>query len=719
MSIQVRLATACLCGALMQLTSVSIAQSPAEMQEPPEIRIEKPAFDFPEWSLTHEMELAAAAVFREPIRNENGHIRYLVEVAAWATDLYNNEAPPPLDGMPDYHRPAMRHLAVALSSAYAVEMLDLLSWAGNGFIAYLTPDQVDRLALDNRITRLVADTRVRMSGSLWSESLGPQSQVVSWGTNAFGGSRVSPNPNVIVYVVDAGIGHHGDLASVASRRLGQNSAIHPVGCYSHATAVAGVIAGTNTVANAVWGMNRGAPLISYTTTNAPNNTDYCTFQDYSGGDPTVATIGAALDRVKSDIIAQYGQGKQFIVNISMNHWEFGATGALGQRLTSIATPSPGASNQGALVVMSAGNSEKIANVTYENACDVSYTSHTNADGVIVVGGFDENGQQAVELNGIPAYRNDPHTLSQLGSRSGICVEMWAPSKKIYTSWGTDTSSNQRGNFTYQNHARLSGTSFAAPYISGLAAWVAGSWGPLTPQQLEYAIRAYGHPLGSVDNSAGQYPINLTWTPNLGTTTIKALPTVEFLINGQVGVSGPVTTTHQFPLRYDTRGASTCWLSGYYNGVQTYNIPAAVRYDWGGAYVTVTNPGVYSWMADCVSPHGTWNSGTASITVQPTPSGPPTITWKVNNVVRTNQSVFNPSTSQFALKYEASGANSCTLTAQNGPYPGTLGAWYGPINLWTSFDWNGPMTLPPYQYKWTASCSGPGGTSSAYVHVISS
>ncbi len=212
----------------------------------------------------------------------------------------------------------------AYEKKYGFEYVDMTSWVGNSFSAYLNKKQVEALRNDSGVAQIeeVIEADVSSSPPWYNSSNG--SETFSWGRNAVNG-KIS-NGSRRVYILDTGVGYHSDLTNVTKRvnaSCGRETntnhytscpQLSSIGCYAHATHVAGII-GAAYGNGGVAGVNAGANLISVAVGHQNKNSGTC-----SSGTDSISIIGA-LDWIKWDIILNSGPGTA-IVNISINSAAF-------------------------------------------------------------------------------------------------------------------------------------------------------------------------------------------------------------------------------------------------------------------------------------------------------------------------------------------------------------------------------------------------------------
>ena len=479
-------------------------------------------------ALLGQHALAAAPLHRLPVEKRvsdtAGKVLYTVELRDEAMSGQSDWVDPR-----ERERFASRHGGHAVNAVrrfereYGFRHEGMTSWTGLSFGAFLTPAQVARLQDDPHVTSIH-----EVAG--WTFGAQPASppwfdwaagdETYSWGHAAIGGisiggtdPRTGASTAPPIYVIDAGVGNHVDLPNI--RQLAVRASIAPVGCYPHATHVAGIIAATvKNGGGSAAGVIAGAPITSVpavTFNKAPAAGSPVVCADVDPQFPSVndQIVGEAIDAVRADLATT---GKVGVVNISMNRgqlsWDPAGFANNNSRLVRLATPDPATGYRGAVVVQSAGNA-------WENACFVSYSNASfradPADGILVVGGIDAKGQMVAPPNpsdlNATGYNNFPFAGNERGSNRGPCVDLWAPSTAIRSTWGPtrgydpsvpDTWQSQF--VTYSNYVNLSGTSMAAPYVSGVAAAILQRNPGLTPAQVEQQIRAAAFSTGQVDTS---------------------------------------------------------------------------------------------------------------------------------------------------------------------------------------------------------------------------
>lgn len=461
----------------------------------------------------------------KPIKDKQGRIRYIVDLVdepLKALDTVKSKA----DFVALKKSESEKSVSKLLrDNAESVELLAFTSFTGTRFFAYLNEQQAEKLAKDKRV-RLITQDRYGETSN-WPNTTLPSGDFSAWGRQAM---RVDLAPpaiyNANVYVIDTGAELHPDLQPnlSAANRVNAIDALRvlngqpstntsPIGCWSHATHVAGIIGARQNGAGVV-GMAPNVTLYSYAATDVnyalapapdfvlpttvPWPVAVCAGATFDGvtrtGNLSIMGVLSAMELAALHIM-QHGTG---VVNMSFNFPNYiHSFGTIGYATHRIATPyvvDLGFGSiyyKGAFVVQSAGNQGG-------DACpyvyrDTFYGGVDSSDGVIngvmVVGGLHSNlgltqvnpgdgSGPYVEPSIIPFNPAQGNFVggTEPGTNYGGCVETWAPSNKIRSTWT---------NGTYQ---QLSGTSMAAPYVSGFAARILQNTPNLNSQQLEDAVR---------------------------------------------------------------------------------------------------------------------------------------------------------------------------------------------------------------------------------------
>lgn len=452
---------------------------------------------------------AAAPLWRTeqaPIRDSQGRTQYIVSLRQDAADTFPDQISDELaQRFFPRNTPRAKNMVASFERRYSFEATDMTNWVANTFTAYLTQAQVNALREDPQVT-LVTELALSTFSAPWYDNPNPPNpatETIGWGRSAVNGKTSTGGARV--YVIDAGVGYHEDLGNVVTRvnascnsspyyYHGACTSLSAVGCYQHATHVAGIISATAGNGKGIAGVDAGARIYSVSV-GAYNNSD--------SGPParrcaapyfTASNVASAMDWAMYDMIVN-DPYHVHVVNISINDTTFAPGGVLNSMMLSLSTPvCCGVIYAGAFVVQSAGNQGTDA-CSYAFGYSGGYAS--TSDGIMVVGMHDYQGTWV-------GYFTNTYAGAGTGNY-GPCVEVWAPGKSIYSTFGPLASYDQYTPSTwqdestpYQNYVAWTGTSMAAPHIAGVAAYLIehNSYG--SPAAVEAAVRNLFYNLGTYD-----------------------------------------------------------------------------------------------------------------------------------------------------------------------------------------------------------------------------
>lgn len=311
----------------------------------------------------------------------------------------------------------------------------------------------------------IFDSLVFSTWTDYTDTSGGGSEIVSWGLQAINADDSGTSSNN-VYVVDGWLYMPPELNVIAQGSV--NTIYAPTTeTRQHAKHVAGII-GAKKNGAVTRGVNQNNPIVSVL--RGPN-----------AGTADVAFDWAFRHAEDNNIHA--------VLNISSNSDgppgfsnEFARQGILGRFVERASAR--------LFIAQSAGNQAA-------NACSHAYDHPEMYDGIMVVGGTDEDDEYGASYDNshVPPYG------ASGSSNYGGCVDIWAPSKNIYSDWHTS------------GPQYLSGTSMAAPHIAALAARYGGT--TTTSLQREMAINSWRTSTGNADPVSG--PIEKPWYG--GATTV--------------------------------------------------------------------------------------------------------------------------------------------------------------------------------------------------------
>lgn len=488
----------------------------------------------------------------KPIADAQGKIAVIVDLTDEATDAYPTTVSALAKGAErfrlglTFHDPQTTNLVADYEVKYGFMHVGMTSRVGKSFNAYLSAEQVRLLRRDKNVTLVSQDSQgPAFSAPPWSDNppIPNGGEVHSWGRVAVNGKDRIPGSTRKVFIIDSGVAYHNDLGSVVKRTnvncgsMGGCENIDPiyqvVGCYAHSTHVAGIIGATNGNGQTAAGVYAGVDIESVTPLRGGSNASICSENQYL----TTSAFGYALDYLYDQIWKNNG-GRFGIVSISMN----GPTVALGlvldasgnivrqtnhiklQKLSqpAITKDSNFRYYRGAFIAQSAGNQNS-------NVCSVSQQfGHAYLpvfspaalpdDGIMVVGAINKFGEAVSAATPFSATVPAGLTALPLPSNYGACVDIWAPGDRILSTWGahvgstvsTQTYSGNAPNGS-QGWAFLSGTSMAAPFVAGAAAYLADVYNPTSAGALEQLVRQFAVQYNGAIDAAGQ-PVKVVQLP---------------------------------------------------------------------------------------------------------------------------------------------------------------------------------------------------------------
>jgi subtilisin family serine protease len=340
-------------------------------------------------------------------------------------------------------------------------------------VLFANSDEVSRLAADGAVNLLSGDAEVRTSMSVSVKSTAAD-QTWSGSSGLLGLGSISgvTGKDIGVAVVDSGISPHSALANKVVANIsfvtGDSSVLDAFG---HGTHVAGIIAGTGSVASSVTPLYKGGIAPGVKLIN-------------------VRVLGANGSGLTSDVIAgiDWAINNRAIynirvINLSLGHpvFESCVTDLLCQKVQK-------AVDNGIVVVASAGNSGKSVD---GRTVLGSITVPGNSPVALTVGALNTWGTVGRNDDSVTTYssrgptRYDNIVKPDLAAPGNKIISLEAPGAFLAGMYPflhkAGTGSNA--------YMQLSGTSMAAPMVSGGVALLLQGQPSLTPAQVKLVLQS--------------------------------------------------------------------------------------------------------------------------------------------------------------------------------------------------------------------------------------
>jgi serine protease AprX len=343
----------------------------------------------------------------------------------------------------------------------------------HGISAELTAAQIHYLAARPEVARVIYDAPVRLADTTFDPiqlaSAYPSvvDAVAQWGNS------VAPltGSGIGVAVIDSGIASHPDFGTrvVVDKDFNPNVS-NATDAYGHGTAVAGIIAGDGTASNGQYiGVAPQANLINLRV------------NDGSGAAPTSTIMNAILWAVEN----------RSVYNIRILNLSLSASVQESYLTSPIDAAVEYAWLKGVVVVVAAGN----------NGPNSAFYAPANDPFVITVGATDDRGTTSIDDDTLASF-------SSFGvTQDGVSKpELVAPGRHIVSTLASNSlfALNYPSYLVGSSYIRLSGTSMAAPMVSGVAALYIESHPGIRPGQLKALLMSTARALPLVGAGAG-YP----------------------------------------------------------------------------------------------------------------------------------------------------------------------------------------------------------------------
>ncbi len=344
---------------------------------------------------------------------------------------------------------------------------------GHGIATELTAAQLSYFRTDVNVERIIYDAPVRLTDTLFNPTALATVYPAVVGAVGAWTNPVAPltGRGIGIAVIDSGIASHPDFGSrvIASENFNPTTTgIDDL--YGHGTAVAGIVAGDGTASGGRFvGIAPQASLINLRV------------NDGTGGAPTSAIMNAILWAVVN----------KDTYNIRVITLSMLASVQESYRTSPIDAAVEYAWLKGLVVVAAAGN----------NGPNSALYAPANDPYVITVGATDDHGTASTADDSLAGFSS--YGVTQDGFSKPDFV---APGRHIITTLAPNSAFaiNYPAFRVGSAYIQLSGTSVAAPIVSGVAALVVESRPTVRPGQLKGVLHATANRLPMSGSGAG-YP----------------------------------------------------------------------------------------------------------------------------------------------------------------------------------------------------------------------
>ena len=459
--------------------------------------------------------LAQAAYHKaeKPIVSKDGRTRIIIDFFDEASQAYPTTNLENFDPKTSTQHPQVLALVQDYEKKYGFTRESMTTWVGASVTAFLTPQQVERIKADRNVRLLTEDRYATFSSpplSVWDPQWSVPSwngpawgELQDWGHKAVNGRVTTAATQRKVYIIDSGVAFHDDLPSmqrvnVACGTGGDCSTVPgpdpvvgaigyyaQVGCYAHATHVAGIIGATVNNSKNRMGVYPGVQMVSVgLLTNdlvGLPSSSWC-----GAGDPTWSAIGAAFDYIYwNNFPSSSGQWPVNIATMSINFVGVGFVYSVAEtnrsKLMKMVTPAQvvtqwtGTVNYpGVFFVQSAGNQNREA--CCENGNGPAGSSGSTAAVFTISPGATSTAVDGIMVVGAVNQRESMSPHLQLWSHGGSTssTRRSCPEKPVQTmahAWISGlqaTSSTRRGAKTRARHSETLPTRACRPVDFGLA-----------------------------------------------------------------------------------------------------------------------------------------------------------------------------------------------------------------------------------------------------------